>query len=174
MQILGGKTGADTLAFFSKQSESSFIWKYDAVDLFEATRGLLKAMSKAPHFDFNDYAQKSETLFTRFSLIDKEMESIRNPANSAMLDEMQPWILKLKAYGGLGLRALDLLKAKFANAAVDPKAVDILEADWKKAEEQRAVMTKDVMLNFMNRALAALRDQPTPAWQDFKTIMTDE
>lgn len=164
----------ETFDFFSKQSESSFIWRYDAMDLFEQTRAVLMAYQKKPDYDMKTAAADLRKTFTRFAGIDKEMEAIRNPGNSAMLDEMKLWIGKLKMYGVVGNKALDLLERSFAGEKVPAAEIDAVEAEWKKGEENKATMTEMVGYNFILQSIALLRGQAPPAPEKLKTLMTDE
>lgn len=173
-RVLGGDTGADALLFFFKQNESSLIWKYDALELFEAVRGLLRAFKKMPDYDFATYATRCNALFARFAGIDAELGTLSSPENAAMLDEMAPWIQKLKQYGELGQRTAALLESKYNGKAPAAADIDALEADWKTTEQNTATVTKMVMFNFMLRSLAALRDQPEPTAAQYKSLMTDE
>ena len=174
MNIMGGNVEAGSLLmFFAQQSESSEIWEYDALELFEVTRGLVLAFSNAPNYDFDTWRERAFTMFTMYTEIGGRLETIRNEDNTAMLDEMAPWIRKLGDYGAVGLGAVELLKSKHEGNAPAPSAIDDLEARWKKAEENPAVMTKKVMYNFMLQALALLRDQPLPEKEKYKSILSD-
>jgi hyaluronoglucosaminidase len=170
--IAGGKY--ETFDFFSKQSESSFIWKYDAMDLFEQTRAALMAYQKKPDYDMKASAAALNKTFARFAGIDKEIESIRNPGNSAMLDEMKLWIQKLKMYGDVGLKVVAMLDRSYTGEKVSAVEIDAVEAEWKKGEENKAVMTEMVGSNFILQSLALLRGQALPAPEKLKTLMSDE
>jgi len=164
----------ETFDFFSRQSESSFIWRYDAMDLFEQTRAVLMAYQKKPDYEMESAAATLRKTFARFAGIDKEMEALRNPGNGAMLDEMKLWIEKLKMYGVVGLKIVDMLEKSFAGEKIVPAAVDAVEAEWKKGEANKATMTEMVAHNFFLQSLAVLRGQPLPAPEKLKTLMTDE
>mgnify|MGYP001494946806 CR=1 FL=1 len=173
-KLMFGEDSYEPFMFFSKQSESSFIWKYDAVDLFEKTRAVIRAYQNLPDYNMKDRAPALRELFRRFSNISGELEATRNEVNSKMLDEMPLWITKLEDYGNLGLRVLDMIEERHAGGDVYATDIDILEADWRKAEENKAVMTKMVMHNFLNTSIALLRDEGIPEPEKLKTLMTDE
>lgn len=174
MSVMGGDKGKDALMFFAKQSESSFIWKYDAIELFEDTRGILRGFQKLPDYSFDDYYKKCDALFSRYAGIETELKGVATPSTTPMIDEMQNWITKLEDYGVIGKETIVMLRTKYGGGDVPADKIDALEAKWNKAEENKAVMTKMVFFHFMQRALAVLRGQPEPKLEEFRSIMKEE
>lgn len=171
-KILAGEKTYEPLLFFAKQSESSFIWRNEAIELFEDARAFWMAYKNEQDYDMASAVPALKSIFAHYSRIGQELESVRTPANSAMLDEMKLWIQKLTAYGDIGGNVLDLLVDKRDGKPVDPVHIDTLEASWKRTEENKAVMTSMVMYNFLNRAFAVLRDQPEPKEEKLRSVMS--
>jgi hyaluronoglucosaminidase len=172
-KLIAGEDKFDTFLFFSKQTESGFIWPYDAMDLFEQTRAIVMAFQKKPDYTMAAAAPALRKTFTRFSNIDTEMATIRNPYNAALLDELEQWILKLKMYGTVGLKTLDLLEKKSGGGGVSEADVAAVEKEWRDGEKNTSVMTEMVMSNFMKQALALLSDQEPPKPDKLKTLMSN-
>ncbi|MFA6449887.1 MAG: beta-N-acetylglucosaminidase domain-containing protein [bacterium] len=172
-KLIAGEDKYQTFDFFSKQTESGFIWPYDAMDLFEQTRAVAMAFDKKPDYAMAAAAPALRKTFTRFAGIDKEMETIRNQNNAAMLDEIEQWILKLKMYGVVGLKTLDLLDRKSGGASVAESEIADVEKEWQDGEKNTSIMTEMVMKNFVKQALALLRGQEAPKPDKLKTLMSN-
>lgn len=168
---IAGEDRFDTFHFFAKQSQSSLIWKYDAMDLHEETRAVLRAFQDIPNYKLETAAPALRSTLERFQGMDVEMQAIRTPENSKMLDEMQPWVDKLVMYGSVGEKTLDLLLQKYnEDEAFDPAKVDEVEKEWLEGEKNTAVITKMVMHNFMLKSLALLRGEELPEDEKLDSI----
>ncbi|MFC1474475.1 beta-N-acetylglucosaminidase domain-containing protein [bacterium] len=163
----------EPLYFFSKQSQSSLIWSYDAIELSEELRAVLRAAQELPNYKMDEVGPPLRKTLQRFQGIDKEIEALRNPEISGMLDEMVMWIKKLQDYGTIGEKALDLLAAKDAGTEVAAADIDALEAEWKTVEENKTVITRMVMHNFMLQSLALLRGEELPEEVKMKSLLGD-
>jgi len=172
-KLIAGEDKFDTFLFFSKQTESGFIWPYDAMDLFEQTRAVVMAFQKKPDYKMESAAPVLRKTLARFAGIEREMAAIRNPGNAALLDELEQWILKLKMYGGVGSKALDLLEKKYNGGQVAEADVAALDKDWQEVEKNPSVITEMVMFNFMKQSLALLRGQELPKPEKFKSLMSN-
>jgi hypothetical protein len=172
-KLIAGEDKYDTFFFFSKQSESGFIWPYEAMDLFEQTRAVLMAFQKKPDYKMEDRAPALRKTLERFAGIDREMETIRNPNNAALLDEIGAWIVKLNMYGDVGLKTLDLLERKYKGETVSAAEIDAVEKEWQEGEQNKAVITEMVMTNFLKPSLALLRGQEPPKPEKFKSLLSN-
>ena len=170
-KALAGEDSYEPLYFFSKQSQSSLIWKYDALDLYEETRSVIRAFQNLPDYKMEQAAPMLRATLKRFQGIGAEIEPLRNPEISGMLDEMKSWITKLQDYGTVGEKALAMLEAKHAGKEVPAAEIDAVEAEWQQVEKNMAVITRMVMFNFLKQSIALLRGQELPKEEQLKSIL---
>jgi len=171
MKSLAGENYYEPLLFFAQQSRSSLIWKYDALELHERTRAVIRAMQDLPHYNMEECAPPLREMLRRFSGIGKELDQLRHGDLAGMLDEMQAWIDKLEAYGNVGLEALDLLEAKHSGGDIDAAQIDEVEKEWQKVEENKVVITRMVMHNFLKKSIALLRDEEVPEDEKLNSLL---
>ncbi|MEW6201376.1 MAG: beta-N-acetylglucosaminidase domain-containing protein [bacterium] len=171
---LAGEKNYEPFYFFAQQNASSFIWEYEAMELTEATRAFWMAYEKKPDYDFAASAAALRKFFQRFSTIGDELDAAKNQETEGIIDEIKLWIDKLELYGQAGLISVDLLEAKFRDGAVDQEKLKQLEQISDEAAKSKAVVTKMVMKNHLDRALAVLKDLPVPEPEKFQSIMKQE
>ncbi|MEW5947044.1 MAG: beta-N-acetylglucosaminidase domain-containing protein [bacterium] len=173
-KALAGEARYEPFLFFSEQNASSFIWDHEAVELSEAARAFWMAYDGEFDYDFAEAEAALMKILRRFSTIGAELERAANPETAGIIEEMKPWIDKLTAYGRAGLIAAEQLSARFHGRNVDGGKLAELETLYAEAEKSKAVVTKTIMTNFLNRSVAALKDQPVPEEIPFRTIMTQD
>jgi hypothetical protein len=139
--------------------------------LHEQTRAVLKAFQNDFNYEMEDGAPELRATLERFTGIGGELEKLRNDETSGMLDEMQKWITKLEDYGRIGLTAVDMLEKKHSGGNVAEAAIDKLEEQWLEVEENKAVITRMVMYNFMQSAIALLRGEEAPGDKELPSIL---
>lgn len=155
----------NSISFFARENRGSDIYEF-ATNLRsslisekespELKIAIENFISDIDNCDSINYEILKTNFFDRFAMID---QILKDSADERFIDEMRPWINKLKDYGKTGNLALELMKKKCKNEAILENQINWLAGMIQVLKENKYRICAQIMDEFLNIIYERIKQQ---------------